>query len=120
MQQAKEEYSRDESELALMSIPDILKTSELVSVEEDFIFSGNEKPSIMLLYWQTTNKTRKFQVLGWLKGVLARLKFRAIQYIDLYSKISLERAIISIMQNASVEEQEVYNKEFNRVLKQKK
>lgn len=121
MSQAQKEYSRDESVLILMSIPDILKSSELVSaLEEDFQFAGNKKPSITLLYWQTANSVQKFQLLGWIKGGLARLKFRAIQYIDLFSKLNFEYAIIAVLQNATEEERKAYEEEFNRVMMQKK
>ena len=121
MQKAEKEYSQEESFLLLMKIPEILSSSELVAaLEESFQFAGNEKPSTTLRYWQTTNRTQKFQLLGWLKGGLAKLQFRAIQYIDLYTKLNFEYAIIAILQNASDEEMEAYANEYNNVLRQKR
>ena len=121
MSEAKKEYSQDESFLMLMNIPDILSSSELVTaLEENFKFAGNDKPSIMLQHWETTDKTDKFQVLGWIEGGLARLRFRAIQYIDLFSKINFEYAVIAILQNSTEREREVYEQELKRVINQKR
>lgn len=121
MSEAKKEYSQDESFLMLMNVPNILKSSELVqALEENFKFAGNNKPSIMLRHWEITDKTDKFQVLGWIEGGLVRLRFRAIQYIDLISKIKFEYAIIAVLQNATEEEREIYERELNQVVNQKR
>lgn len=116
-------YSRDESIQFLMSIPEILSSSELVeSLEkvEKFQFAGNERPITMLCNWKDTSTDQKFQLLGWIKGSMDKLQFRAILYIDLLTKLKFEYAMIAILENATKEEQNAYEEAFKSVKKQKK